>query len=340
MLRCLGVLEEGNMALTEREWNTLLRRIFEYKCTPFLGSELAFPPLPKRSKLAHKLACDCDYPLADTDNLPRVTQYIATEMDHEEARHQVLQSMKVPAPNFAAPGEPHAVLARLPFPIYVTTTYDNFLCQALRAAQPVGRDVRMDYCRWKDELQDTTPSTPFTLNPANPLVYHLFGSIDTPISLVLTEDDYLEYLIHTSPTKTRRHESTTPMEAIPAAVLRAFANETLLFLGYRLDDLEFRVLLRIIAQKWLQDGQRFSVQLIQANGSAQNHSAGELQRSEEQLERVRAYLGKYCERRFSIRAFWVSERAFLTELDQRYNAYLRQQNSSPDDGAPPLPRAA
>ena len=42
----------------------------------------------------------------------------------------------------------------------------------------------------------------FVPTPANPLVYHLHGHLEMPQSLVLTEDDYLEFLVRIS----RRHE--------------------------------------------------------------------------------------------------------------------------------------
>src|SRR5437879_5991805 len=102
-----GGVREEHMSLSAIEWRTLLRRISEDKCTPFLGSDLSFPSLPKRSDLARRLAQDADYPLADTDNLARVSQFIATQVDNEEARYQVLRLMNVAAPDFTATGEPH-----------------------------------------------------------------------------------------------------------------------------------------------------------------------------------------------------------------------------------------
>ena len=35
------------------------------------------------------------------------------------------------SPDFRAPSEPHAVLADLPLPIYMTTNYDDFMVKAL-----------------------------------------------------------------------------------------------------------------------------------------------------------------------------------------------------------------
>ena len=55
-------------------------------------------------------------------------------------------------------------------------------------------------------------------------------------SLVLTEDDYFDYLIGVTSNK----------DLIPAVVRRALADTALLFLGFQLDDWNFRVFFRSI----------------------------------------------------------------------------------------------
>jgi hypothetical protein len=76
----------------------------------------------------------------------------------------------------------------------------------------------------------------YELSPERPLVYHLFGQLEVPDTLVLTEDDYLDYLIGVTRNRSR----------IPARVLRATNDASLLFLGFRLDAWDFRVLFRSI----------------------------------------------------------------------------------------------
>jgi hypothetical protein len=75
-------------------------------------------------------------------------------------------------------------------------------------------------------LQDYEPSV------ANPLVYHLHGHEPVVDSLVITEDDYLDFMVNISQRST----------LIPAVVLDAMTDNTLLFLGYSLNDWNFRVL--------------------------------------------------------------------------------------------------
>src|SRR5205823_2668218 len=94
------------------------------------------------------------------------------------------------------PAEPHRVLAGLPCPIYVTTNPDNLLTNALTDA---GRQPKVELCRWNDYVEalpsiyDDEPD--YRPDAQRPLVYHLFGRNQEPDSLVLTEDNYFDYLI-------------------------------------------------------------------------------------------------------------------------------------------------
>jgi hypothetical protein len=131
--------------------------------------------------------------------------------------------------------EPHRVLADLPFPIYVSGALNSLLVEALRAA---GKDPRVEYFHWTEDA-DWPPSI-YEAEPnyyptvEQPLVYHLFGHFGIDGSLVITEDDYFDYLIG----------ATRNMEAIPPAVQRALADSSRLFLGFEMDAWDFRVLFR------------------------------------------------------------------------------------------------
>ena len=61
-----------------------------------------------------------------------------------------------------------------------------------------------------------------------PLVYHLHGFDQYPESLVLTEDDYLEFLVAISSDKGR---NTDP---VPKPVREALVESSLLLLGHSL----------------------------------------------------------------------------------------------------------
>ena len=130
---------------------------------------------------------------------------------------------------------PLLVLAELPLPIYLTTSYHNFVEVALRR---VGKNPRTDICRWNKALDGIPPvlDDAYLPTPQEPLVYHLHGLDSYPASLVLTEDDFLDFLIAISQNVGRN------ADPIPNRIRQAMADSSLVLLGYDLRQWEFKVL--------------------------------------------------------------------------------------------------
>jgi hypothetical protein len=132
--------------------------------------------------------------------------------------------------------DPLLTLAEFPLPIYLTTSYHNFREVALNQ---VGKKPHREVCRWHKGLERI--ASPFDDNnyqpsPEEPLVYHLHGFDEYPESLVLTEDDHMEFLIAVSQNIGR---DTDP---IPRRVRQAMADSSLILLGYHLYEIDFRVI--------------------------------------------------------------------------------------------------
>jgi hypothetical protein len=230
--------------------------------------------------------------------------------------------------------DPYTILASLPLRLYITTQPWNLLAEALRQA---GKSPQVEACEWKPlETDDPwgspddtdTPDWAFHVdadperrragaaagwptsvfarnrayrpNETEPLVYHLFGHIARPRSLVLTEDDYFDFLIGV----------TRNRNLLPTGVRRAFADTSLLFLGFRLDEWDFRVIYRTILQ---QEGDRsddytnVAVQIDPEEG-----------RSVEP-ERARRFLERYFGSR-NITIYWGSTESFVKELGDAWSA--------------------
>ena len=66
--------------LEERDWELLLRRIKNGKCTPFLGAGACYGVLPLGSDIARKWAQEYHYPLHDSNDLARVAQFLAVQV--------------------------------------------------------------------------------------------------------------------------------------------------------------------------------------------------------------------------------------------------------------------
>jgi hypothetical protein len=126
------------------------------------------------------------------------------------------------------------LLASLPLPIYVTTSYFDFMEAALAKA---GKQPRSEICYWNSTLKNI-PSVfkggNYQPTEKEPLVYHLHGRDTYPSSLVLTEDDYLDFLVGVSQN----------WETLPPPVTQALSTSSLMLLGYSLRDWDFRTVFR------------------------------------------------------------------------------------------------
>jgi hypothetical protein len=207
------------------------------------------------------------------------------------------------------PAEPHAILARLPFPVYVTTNSDDQLRRALAEA---GKSPRVELCRWHSRPEYDWPPSVFgtegvaayTPTVEEPLVYHLYGQLREPDTLVLTEDDYFDFLIG----------STRNVKLVPTVVKESLARSALLFLGFRMEEWDFRVLFRSI----LAQGDRTEL------SNRFTHIAAQIDPEEGRHldpEKARRYLQKYFSNaRVSI--YWGSVDDFMRELEKRCPAQL------------------
>lgn len=144
---------------------------------------------------------------------------------------------------------PLRLLAELPLPIYLTTSPHRFL--ELELAKTGSREPVTALLYWHDGLRfipsifDQEPD--YVPSSQRPLVYHLFGVDDYPESLVLTEDDHLDYLIKLSSLNYEVKHAETTLD-IPAAVTLALTGSALLLLGFKVTDWDFRVLFKGLVQ--------------------------------------------------------------------------------------------
>jgi len=144
---------------------------------------------------------------------------------------------------------PMRLLAELPLPIYLTTCHHRFLEHAI--LQAGSREPMSEIFYWHDGLKripsvlDQWPD--YEPSKERPLVYHLFGLDDYPESLVLSEDDYLDYLIRLSSLSYEVKYADRKM-GLPDCVSIALNSTALLLLGYDVYDWDFRVLFKGLIQ--------------------------------------------------------------------------------------------
>lgn len=297
------------------------------RCTPILGASLAEALLGSRREVAAHWAEEYRFPLSpyNREDLPEVAQYLAVNQSpifpreglgkflRTEIWKRFGQDLPPALENAELPqlisavgdlnrkrdaSDAHAVLAALPFPIYITTNADNLLTGALKAA---GKDPQVELCKWNEDMQtesvyDREPD--FRPTPQRPLVYCLFGQFSDLDSMVLTEDDYFDYLIGVTSNK----------DLIPGVVRRALADTALLFLGFQLDDWNFRVLYRsIMSQEGRSRRKKYS------------HIAAQIDPEEGRIlepDRARRYLESYFQDA-DISIYWGSAEDFVKDLQKQ-----------------------
>jgi hypothetical protein len=288
--------------LTDEDWNVLLRRIDKGRCTPFLGAGACYGVLPLGGDIAKQWADKYDYPMEDRSNLISVSQFLALKYSDSVYPKDLIVDM---FEGFGSPDvndalEPHHVLASLDLPVYVTTNYDDFMFQALRRRH---REPNRILCQWNQAVKDYVRDNPTILetNPAykpttaNPVVFHMHGHVPVSESLVLTEDDYMDFLVNIS----------VDQNLIPAPIARALSGTSLLFIGYRITDWNFRVLLRSFDRLMESSVSRLNVAVMPPPKG-----------TDEEKQKTQDYLTKYYEN-IDVRVYWGTARDFVKDLADR-----------------------
>jgi hypothetical protein len=249
-------------------WQSMKTNIEMARTVPVLGFGLLEFLAGTQREIARRWAEAFQFPLEarNVESLPEVAQYLSVRQGFLFPRDQLLlhirdqlrtryQALLPEGADFMSASElissigkirrnqdeknAYRILAGLPFSIYVTANPDCLLEDALRDNQ---REPVVRYSYWNKSLitpeaiqQEAAP-----LNPTarNPLVYHLFGHMEQPESMVLTEDDYFEYMMWVN--------NLSAQLRLPDLLVRAWREKSLLFLGFNLNDWSFRMLYRSI----------------------------------------------------------------------------------------------
>lgn len=320
----------------EQVWRRLLKPVRDGKVVPILGPRLLQAAHGASHETAQRLAGASRFPLANHlwDDLPRVTAY----MHVKESRYNALRAYQdqlltdlieqhrhwLPAteipPQAKKPklgkllalvgdhlrehnqSDVYRILAELPASFYVTTNFDPLLERALKAND---RPPQQVLTRWRyqsppqsaDEQKVAVPSA------KAPLVYHAFGAFGagTDDGLVLTEDDYFDYLLENA-----------AGQLMPAVVESALVDNSLLFLGFRLTDWHFRVLFRLMMSLPGKERlKQYCHVAVQIDPDMQNMA---------DVEGAKLYLAEYFGQEANIDIFWGSSEEFLQALHDELEA--------------------
>jgi hypothetical protein len=313
------------------QWPGVLRHIRRGSCTPIIGPGLIEFLLGPTREMAQRWADTYHFPMApqDRQDLPQVAQFLAVSQfdpgfPAEELAQYVQREIIERYGQLAEtdgvggdidqhvrrlvsevgrreraknPTDPYRVLASLPFPIYVTANPDNLLADALEEA---GKQPVVELSRWNDQA-DLPPSIwdqepGYKPTAERPLVYHVFGQLRERQSLVLTEDNFFDFLLRIDKGSFK----------VPEAITAAWSKNALLFLAFQTDEWHFRVLFHTIMN---QPGRSL--------GDLKPHVAVQIDPEEGSSldpRRARKYLEQYFDVGGHISTYWGSTEKFMREL--------------------------
>jgi len=316
-------------------WNSVVSSLQNEVCLPVLGPGLVESVIGSTREMARAWAERYEIPLArNRDDLAQVAQQLAYQNDtffvRDSIRAYVTRYLRkrfqdalttellearvekglvdrmishigkdLRASN---PNEVHTMLARMPVPIYINANRDNLLFDALVEQ---GKQPRMHVCTWATDEQPGQQLDPnYIPSVEAPLVFHVFGNFKYPDALIVTEDDYFEFLMGVTRNETRE------AARIPPAVTAAIAESGWLMLGFQVEDWDFRVVLSSVLR---QPGRPMGLK-------RRTSVAIQMNLTDEGVAFARTF--DYLDRHFStskeVSLFWTSPEAFVNELWIRY----------------------
>jgi hypothetical protein len=207
------------------------------------------------------------------------------------------------------PSDVHCSLASLPFSLILTTCHDALLTRAL---QESGKKPRVCRYHFRGDRHDNPEFTP-SETPDGPVIYHLFGFVQEPRSLVLSENDVLDFLIAIV-------SERSPLPNTLSRILKR-KDQSFLFVGFGIKQLHLRILLKMLIR---------ALELDRTGSAVATESLRDL------LEGDREQTILFYQRGTRVEIEDAEIRAFLVELTRRLEAAGGVVSKTPPVG--PRPR--
>jgi hypothetical protein len=236
--------------MEESDWNTLVDSLRHRRCVLVIGPDVpadvsstsggqaAAALVTYADALKDRLAKELDARRRDRTD---ATSLAGVAQQYEDAEALGLGSgkLKSQAARFyesltLGPSAVHDALARLPFPLIISTCHDRLMFQALKNA---GREPLVYRYHFRGDLGDN-PEFKIPGVESTPVIYHLFGSFEDAQSLIISENDFLDFL------KAIVEENPPMPHSLRRALQRRGLN--ILFVGFGIRHFYLRVLLKVL----------------------------------------------------------------------------------------------
>jgi hypothetical protein len=201
------------------------------------GSPFEYPPAhrpPIGSALSRELAETSRFADRFPDDKLANLQRVALFYEITRSRRQLVEAIGNAVHTGRQPSPMLHALAELGFPLVITTNYDQLFERALGM---VGKQPRVAV--YSPELEVTTDYRDPTAE--SPVVFKIHGDILRPESVVVTDEDYIQFVL--------RMSSKDPYDPIPLTLKFYLTGWTTLFVGYSLLDYNLRLLFKTLRWK-------------------------------------------------------------------------------------------
>jgi hypothetical protein len=248
-------------------FDLIVEKVARGECTLFLGSAVHSPPpilpdilYPKAKRpaigselslmLAAKSKFSDKFANEDAKNLQRVSLYYEMIL----TRNQLVKEVKELVHDDKEPSPMLELLARLKFPLVITTNYDQLFEKAI---QGVGKEFSR--CVYKPVVDrphlerqyffsaDASDAVGLSrrrqnINDQHPLILKIHGDVvEDSSSIVITDEDYIQFVL--------RMGERGKGNPVPKAVLEKLKTWSTLFIGYSLKDYNLRLLFKTLRWK-------------------------------------------------------------------------------------------
>ena len=189
---------------------------------------------PMGSTLSRTLAAECkfaqQFPNESAANLQRVSLYY----ERQRSRSALISRIRSEVHDRRRHSPILRALAKMNFPLIITTNFDQLFEKAL-ADQHKQPHVSVYSPDRFAMTRDYTPT------PERPFLFKIHGDIDFPDSLVVTDEDYIQFVM--------RMTDRDPFNPVPETFLYHLKRWPTLFLGYSLMDYNLRLLFKSLRWK-------------------------------------------------------------------------------------------
>jgi hypothetical protein len=232
--------------LDDDAWDDLLSFIDEKRVIPIVGPELLLVPTAEGPQLlyewlAERLALKLN---VDASELPRpltlndvVCQFLASRGRREEAYVRLRGILR--DANFEPPPALRRLAAITDFDLYVTTTFDAMLENAINLER-FGGAASTDVVSYAPNRVADLPGERDRLQ--RPVVYHLFGRLSASPTYVISDEDLLEFIC-----------ALQNEHLAPEKLFHELEHNHLLFIGSNFSNWLARLFLRMAKRQRLSD---------------------------------------------------------------------------------------